>query len=155
LAAVRKPRWHIGPVRPGDLDQVMEIERLSFRTPWSRQVFLEEIDREWARLDALRPRGGGAAVAFGNYWLVRDEVHLLNLATHPDSRRCGLGSLLLDHVIAFARRRGCRYVTLEVRRGNAAALGLYRKFGFRPVGVRPRYYVEDGEDAIVMLLELG
>ena len=94
-------------------------------------------------------------MAFVNYWLVRDEVHVLNVATHPEARRQGHAARLLEHVIAFANRNKCRYVTLEVRRSNAGAIRLYRKYGFRPVGVRPNYYVEDNEDAIVMLLELS
>ena len=93
-------------------------------------------------------------LAFVNYWLVRDEVHVLNVASHPEARRQGHASRLLEHVIAFANRNKCRYVTLEVRRSNSGAIRLYRKYGFRPVGVRPNYYVEDNEDAIVMLLEL-
>ena len=93
-------------------------------------------------------------VAFCNYWLVRDEVHLLNIATHPDRRRRGYARFLMEHLLGFARRHKCRYITLEVRRSNEAALGLYRAYGFEPVGVRPNYYIEDREDAIVMLLEL-
>jgi ribosomal-protein-alanine N-acetyltransferase len=134
----------------------MDIERLSFRAPWSRQVFVEELDRDWAHVDVLRERRPEARVlAFVNYWLVRDEVHVLNVASHPDGRRQGHASRLLEHVIAFANRHKCRYVTLEVRRSNVGAIRLYRKYGFRPVGVRPNYYVEDNEDAIVMLLELS
>lgn len=152
--APRQPRYDIASLRPIDLDALMEIERLSFRTPWARQVFLEEMEREWAHVDVIRPRAGGAALGFANFWLVRDEVHLLNLAAHPDHRRRGLGAQLIDHVIQFARRHRCRYVTLEVRRTNVAAVGLYRKFGFQAVGVRPHYYAEDGEDAIVMVLEI-
>jgi ribosomal-protein-alanine N-acetyltransferase len=82
-------------------------------------------------------------------------VHILNLATHPDARRQGHAARLLRHTIEFARAHRCRYLTLEVRRSNHAAIKLYRGFGLRPVGVRPNYYVEDQEDAIVMLLELG
>jgi ribosomal-protein-alanine N-acetyltransferase len=129
---------------------------VSFRAPWSRQVFVEELDRDWAHVDVLKERRTDAGVmAFVNYWLVRDEVHVLNVAAHPDARRQGHASRLLEHVIAFANRNKCRYVTLEVRRSNAGAIRLYRKYGFRPVGVRPNYYVEDNEDAIVMLLELA
>ena len=148
-------RFEIVPMRPADLDDIMEIERLSFRAPWSRQVCVEELDRDWAHVDVLKERRPDARViAFVNYWLVRDEVHVLNVATHTDARRQGHGSRLLEHVIAFATRHKCRYVTLEVRRSNAGAIRLYRKYGFRPVGIRPNYYVEDNEDAIVMLLEL-
>ncbi len=148
-------------MRLSDLDEVMEIERLSFRAPWSRQVFIEELDRDWAYVDVVRERGapgarsGSRVRGFSNYWLVRDEVHILNIACHPEERRKGHASRLLQHMIEFARRHACRYITLEVRRSNHGAVKLYRSFGFRPVGIRPNYYVEDNEDAIVMLLELG
>jgi [ribosomal protein S18]-alanine N-acetyltransferase len=146
--------FHVEPMGPTDLDAVMEIERVSFRSPWSRQVFVEEMSRTWARLDVVRDAGTGQVQAFANYWLVSDEVHILNIATHPRARRCGHGSRLLAHVIDFARREACRTITLEVRRSNAAALRVYRRFAFRAIGVRPNYYVEDQEDAIVMLLDL-
>lgn len=145
-------------MREQDLDQVMEIEHASFRAPWSRQVFAEELERDWAYVDVVRDRDAGgrsSVAAFCNYWLVRDEVHILNVAAHTDHRRRGHGARLMGHVVDFAKRHRCRYVTLEVRRSNEAALGLYKFFDFRPVGIRPNYYVEDNEDAIVMLLEFG
>jgi ribosomal-protein-alanine N-acetyltransferase len=145
----------IEPMKAADLDTVMEIERVSFRSPWSRQVFLEELTRDWAHVDIVRDAATGAVVGFANYWLVADEVHVLNLATHPQARRAGHASRMMAHMVDFARRELCRYVTLEVRRSNAAALRLYRRFAFRAIGVRPNYYAEDQEDAIVMLLDLG
>ena len=145
----------IEPMKLSDLDAVMEIERLSFKSPWSRQVFLEEMARDFAHVDVVRDAATRAVVGFGNYWLVADEVHVLNLASLPQARRAGHASRMLAHMIDFARRELCRYVTLEVRRSNAAALRLYRRFAFRAVGVRPNYYAEDQEDAIVMVLDLG
>jgi ribosomal-protein-alanine N-acetyltransferase len=147
-------RWEIVPVGVDDLDALMEIERRASRSPWSRQIFVEELEREWAYVDFVRERAGGRMCAFINYWLVNDEVHILNIATHPDERRAGHASRLLEHVVAFAHRHRCRWVTLEVRRTNQPAIRLYKKYGFRPVGIRPNYYVEDREDAIVMVLEL-
>jgi ribosomal-protein-alanine N-acetyltransferase len=117
-------------------------------------VFLEEMSRDWAHVDVVRDAVRGSVVAFGNYWLVADEVHLLNVATDPRARRAGHASRMLAHIIDFGRRHDCRLVTLEVRRSNAAALRLYRRFAFRSVGIRPNYYAEDQEDAIVMLLDL-
>jgi ribosomal-protein-alanine N-acetyltransferase len=154
---MRNRRVEILPMTLRDLDQVMDIEDASFRSPWSRQVFAEELDRDWAYVDVVRerqPDGRTRVVAFCNYWLVRDEVHILNVASHPGHRRCGHARRLLSHVIDFARRHRCRYLTLEVRRSNRHAIELYNSFSFRPVGIRPNYYVEDNEDAIVMLLEL-
>jgi ribosomal-protein-alanine N-acetyltransferase len=146
--------FQIQPLRPGDLDAVMEIERLSFKSPWSRQVFSEELSRSWAHVDIVRRTATGRIVAFCNYWLVADEVHLLNVATHPQERNEGHASRLLAHVIDYARLAACRLVTLEVRRSNESAQRLYRRFAFKAVGVRPRYYVDDNEDAVVMSLEL-
>ncbi len=148
-------RFEIAPLTEADLDEVIAIERRSSLSPWERQVFVEELDRRWAYLDVLRGRGSDARpLAFVNYWLVRDEVHVLNLATHPDSRRQGHAARLLEHVISFGHKHHCRYLTLEVRRSNKPAIRLYRKYGFRPVGIRPNYYSHGREDAIVMLLEL-
>lgn len=138
-----------------DIDAVMEIERLSFRAPWSRGVLLEELSRDWARVDVVRDGGTGEVVAFANYWLVADELHILNIATHPQQRHVGHATRLLAHMVETARQIPCRCVTLEVRRSNAIAQRLYRRFAFRSVGVRPNYYAEDQEDAIVMLLEMS
>jgi ribosomal-protein-alanine N-acetyltransferase len=140
-----------------DIDAVMEIERLSFRAPWSRNVFLEELGREWARVDIVRDveTDVGAVLAFANYWLVADELHILNVAVHPQHRRQGHATRLLAHMVEIARANTCRCVTLEVRRSNAVAQGLDRRFAFRAVCVRPNYYAEDQEDAIVMLLEMS
>jgi ribosomal-protein-alanine N-acetyltransferase len=145
----------IGPMQTADLDAVMEIERLSFKSPWSRQVFVEELARDFAHVDLVRDQETGEVVAFANYWLVADELHILNVSTHPRARRAGHATRLLAHMIDFARREICRCLTLEVRRSNTAAQRLYRRFAFRAIGVRPRYYAEDQEDAIVMLLDLG
>jgi ribosomal-protein-alanine N-acetyltransferase len=156
MALSKAPQpFSIEPMKATDLDAVMEIERLSFRSPWSRQVFLEEMSRDFAHVDVVRDAATGEVVAFGNYWLVADEVHILNIATHPQVRRAGHASRMLAHLIDFARRELCRCLTLEARRSNTAALRLYRRFAFRAVGVRPNYYAEDQEDAIVMLLDLG
>lgn len=164
----------IVPMRSHDLDQVVEIERQSYRSPWPRQLFLEDLTRDWAHIDLARELargraqapagptghapavpGSGRVLGYCNYWLVQDEVHLLNLATHPEVRRRGVGTRLMQHLLDVARSNACRYVTLEVRKSNAPAQALYRAHGFDAVGLRPRYYAEDGEDAIVMALELA
>jgi ribosomal-protein-alanine N-acetyltransferase len=141
-------------MRERDLDEVMEIEHCSFRSPWSRPVFIEELARPWAFLDVIRA-GDGRVVAFCNYWRVADEVHLLKVATHPDARGLGLGARLLQHIVDFGRKHDCRLITLEVRRSNDTAQRLYRRFGFKSVGIRPNYYNDDNEDALVMMLELA
>jgi ribosomal-protein-alanine N-acetyltransferase len=133
-----------------DLETVLAIERLSFPRPWERQAFSDELARPWARLEVLRRVATGGVVAFCNYWLVADELHILNVAVHPDERRRGHAAHLLEHMLSEASRSKTRLVSLEVRLSNHAAQALYRKFGFREVGTRPRYYADNGEDALLM-----
>ena len=137
-----------------DLDEVTALAASALAQPWGREVFVEELARSWSRLRTLRAAPGSPICAFANFWLVRDEVHLLNLAAAPEVRRRGYARLLLEDLLGFARAHRARYVTLEVRRGNAAAQRLYKTSGFAAIGVRPRYYAEDEEDAVVMLLTL-
>lgn len=144
----------IQPMTESDVDAVTSVAASSFAQPWSRDVFAEELCHTWSVLRVLRATASGPICAFINAWLVRDEVHVLNLATSPASRRRGYASLLLQDVLGFARANDARFLTLEVRRSNVTAQRLYKTFGFAAIGVRPRYYVEDDEDAVVMLLTL-
>jgi [ribosomal protein S18]-alanine N-acetyltransferase len=139
--------------RRTDIDQIMEIERASFPHPWPEPVFLEEFDRDFSFVKVLRLKQDRRVVAFINYWIVLDEIHILNVATHPDWRRKNLGRRLLQHVRRIAGRRQARLIILEVRRSNLPAITLYDSLGYHPIGVRPRYY-ENKEDAIVMVLRL-
>lgn len=137
-----------------DLDAVLEIERHSFYSTWTRETFERELATPHARIDVIRV--DGRVVAFHNYWLVPagGEVHVLSIATHPDHRRRGLGAQLLVHALAAGRAIGATLATLEVRRGNAAAIALYERHGFRTVHVRARYYQDNHEDALVMIADL-
>ena len=138
-----------------DVDRLAEIENACFTNPWARDALAAEIERSWARVlvaedDAL---AGAPIVAFVNYWLVADEVHVLNVATDPTHRRKGHARALLERLVADARARKMRLAQLEVRASNEAARALYESFGFRVVGARERYY-DDGEDAVLMTVEL-
>ena len=146
----------IAPATPSDLDAIDEIERHSFPQPWPRSAFEVELTRPLARLDVARaPR----VIGFCNYWVVPEpggttgEIHIHAIATHPDHRRAGVGAALLDRALAEGRAAHCNLATLEVRRGNAPAIALYQRAGFRVVHVRARYYQDNGEDALVMLSE--
>ena len=148
-------------MRPDDIASVLEIERASQPSPWPAQLFLQELERDWAHVDLAwsasghdGDAGSPAVVGFCNYWLVHDEVHLLNLATHPGWRRQGVATRLLRYLLDVGKERDCRFVTLEVRASNRPARDLYQRHGFEAVGLRPRYYAESGEDAVVMTLEL-
>jgi [ribosomal protein S18]-alanine N-acetyltransferase len=101
-------------------------------------------------------RVDGKVVGYGGLMFVVDEAHVTNLAIAPSMRRRGLGSLLLAHLAREGSRRGCTAMTMEVRVGNVAAQDLYRKFGFVIAGLRRNYYLETGEDALIMwLYQLG
>ena len=143
----------IAPATPADLDAIEEIERHSVPNPGPRETFEAELVREGARL--IVERGGrGAVIGFCNYHIIFDELHVHAIATHPDHRRAGTGARLLAHALDEGRALGCALATLEVRRGNAPAIALYQRAGFRGVHVRARYYQDNHEDALVMLCEL-
>jgi ribosomal-protein-alanine N-acetyltransferase len=152
------PRFEIRRMRGEDLDPVMEIERAAFRHPWSVELLRRELTHDWSTIllaFAPGPGGGeGKLLGFVIFWVVHDEIHILNVAVDPADRRQGVGRALISACIERARQLGSALVTLEVRRSNHAAFSLYRGFGFHSVGVRPNYYVDEGEDAIVMILDL-
>ncbi|NOT56951.1 MAG: ribosomal protein S18-alanine N-acetyltransferase, partial [Deltaproteobacteria bacterium] len=130
--------------------QVVEIEEASFPLPWKAEFFLTEGQNPhgwlWvAEKDAV-------VVGYLCGWLVADEGEILRVAVHPASRRCGVGTVLLDKSIGIAGQRGVRTLHLEVRASNRSAIELYTSHGFREVGRRARYY-ENGEDALVMRWE--
>lgn len=146
------PGVSLSPMERADLDAVVEIERRSFPTPWSPGLFLHELKIPFSRtLLARLTNGTSRVVGYVCRWLVGDEMHILNLAVDPDHRRAGIGRLLVEHILEEAAVNAVRLITLEVRRGNEAAVGLYGRFGFRQTGVRRNYYGR-GEDALVMSL---
>jgi [ribosomal protein S18]-alanine N-acetyltransferase len=140
-------------MRPGDLDEVVTIERASFGMPWSRGAFLYEIEQNRAaRCWVLRD--DDRVVAYLCLWEIGDELHVTNIAVHPGLRRRGLARRLLGAILDDGRARGLRAVTLEVRPTNDEARTLYESFGFRVVGRRRGYYYDTGEDALIMESDL-
>jgi ribosomal-protein-alanine N-acetyltransferase len=137
-----------------DLDEVLGIEQGSFNDPWTEDIFRAELRHSWSHCDLLRGQHGDL-LGYIVFWSVADEVHLLNVAVDPAQRKHQYGRRLLDHMLEFARTESARFITLEVRSSNEAALRLYEGGGFKRVGVRPRYYSNDGEDAVIMLFDLG
>ncbi|MFW6049954.1 MAG: ribosomal protein S18-alanine N-acetyltransferase [Myxococcota bacterium] len=134
-----------------DLDAIEGILRASFSSPWTRAMMREELERPVALVWVLRPGPGEPAAAFLDCWLVADELHVLNLATHPAHRRRGHGRRLMREALDLARERSLQCVTLELRASNEPARRLYADLGFVPIGTRPGYYADTGEDAIVMM----
>jgi len=132
-----------------DIPAVHAIESASFPTPWPPYAFREELESN-RMAHYLVVRAGDRVVAYAGIWLMVDEAHVTTFAVLPAYRRRGLGGLLLCELMALSTDLGAAVCTLEVRLGNAAARQLYAEFGFRPVGVRPRYYSDNGEDALIM-----
>lgn len=139
-----------------DLPAVMAIEHQAFSNPWSTEMVKKELTQDWSIVLIVEESTpvGWHIRAFAIFWLVADEVHILNVATDGAVRRRGFGRQVMDAVLATGKTQKCRMATLEVRRSNVAALALYTSLGFRAVGMRPAYYQDNREDAVIMILDL-
>jgi ribosomal-protein-alanine N-acetyltransferase len=145
----------IAPMTLADLPTVQLIERASFSTPWPPNAYRTELETN--RLaHYVVVRAGAEVVGFAGIWLMVDEAHVTTFAIHPAWRHRRLGERLLLALIDLAEDRRASEATLEVRLSNLGARRLYEKYGFRPVGIRPRYYSDNDEDALIMTtLPLG
>jgi ribosomal-protein-alanine N-acetyltransferase len=139
-----------------DLPAVMEIEHQAFSNPWSTEMVKKELTQDWSTVLIVEEStaSGWQLRAFAIFWLVADEVHVLNVATDKAVQRRGFGRQVMDAVLETGKAQKCRMATLEVRRSNAAAIALYTSLGFRAVGMRPSYYQDNREDAVIMILDL-
>ena len=135
------------------IERILEIEDLSFPSPWSLCAFLEEIKNPISHLWGVTKND----ILSGNicFWMFDREIQLINLAVHPEKRNIGLGHYLLTKMIEECISKGIPNIWLEVRRSNLDAKRLYEKLGFEAVGCRPRYYKDSNEDAIIMALTLS
>ena len=132
-----------------DIPSVHRIERQSFPVPWPAYAFRQELEaNRLARY--LVVRYGDRVIAYAGLWLMVDEAHVTTFAVLPEWRRQGVGRRLMLALLESATKVRAETATLEVRISNVAARRLYEQFGFRPVGVRPRYYSDNGEDALIM-----
>lgn len=136
-----------------DLDDIVAIEKACFTNPWTREMYVRELENpDVSFLYVLRTPEYGT-VAFCSFWMVLDEAHINNLAVRSDFRGQGLGAALLEHVLQAAAARGAQRATLEVRRSNAQARRLYERLGFAVAATRPNYYVSPPEDALILWRE--
>jgi len=135
-----------------DISQILEIEKISFPTPWHSYIF--ELELKKPRTLQLVSKFGDQVTGYIISWMMYDEIHILNVAVHPDFRRKGIARRLLSEVMEYFYPRGARSVILEVRMNNKAAQNLYESMGFRTLRIRKKYYTDTGEDAIVMYLDL-
>ena len=139
----------IEPMSLDDLDRVHAIERASFFPTWPDDAYRTELTTN-KLATYLVARLEDVVVGFAGLWLMVDEAHVTTFAVDPAWRRRGVGERMLLALLDVAVARRAREATLEVRLSNMAARRLYEKYGFRPVGVRPRYYTDNGEDALIM-----
>jgi ribosomal-protein-alanine N-acetyltransferase len=141
---------HVRKMQVEDIPGVLDIERQSFKMPWTSQMFLSEIVAgEDSR--PLVASAGSQLVAYAILWVVGPRLHLANIAVAEHCRRQGLGSVLVRRAFVEARERRCRRVSLETRASNHAAIDLFRKLGFRTLAISHGYYTDNGEDALVMV----
>lgn len=132
--------------------QIAEIEKRTFSLPWSEKAFLECIgypDRHYFCAVCK-----GKVLGYCGYWGVLDEAEIYNVAVKEDSRGRGIGKLLLTKLIDYGKLDNRNRFLLEVRLGNKSAIGLYKKLGFKEDGIRPNFYDEPKEDALLMSLEI-
>jgi ribosomal-protein-alanine N-acetyltransferase len=133
-----------------DIDSVLDISSLSFSISWSKDSYLQELANPVARY--LVAKIDNKVIGFIGTWIVLDESHITNIAIHPNYRKQGIASKLLEEFLTYCKGQGCNAYTLEVRSGNKSARALYEKHNFKQDGVRKRYYEDNKEDAIIMWL---
>lgn len=131
-----------------DLDEVLNISRLSFPIAWSRESFEKELTNTFAKYLVIKKNG--VVVGYGGMWIIIDEAHITNIAIHPEYRGISLGSLVLTEMLKLCNEYKVTGITLEVRISNNVAKNLYEKFGFLEEGLRKHYYEDNGEDALIM-----
>jgi [ribosomal protein S18]-alanine N-acetyltransferase len=146
--------WVIEPLTLlSDLDAVLEIEQASFVNPWTREMYLAELENRGVSYCYIIRDLSQRVIGFCSFWRVLDELHINNLAVAPEHRGAGAGTALLQAVMREGARLGARRATLEVRRSNDAARRLYERLGFTMAGVRRAYYSNPVEDALVLWRE--
>lgn len=135
-----------------DLDDVIKVESRCFKTSWSRYSFVHEL--KYSKFSYyLVVRHRGKVIGYGGMWIIIDEAHVTNIGVLPEYRGQGIGELLMRSLIAGAKARGAKRMTLEVRKSNYIAQNLYSKLGFEPAGIRRGYYIDDSEDAVIMWMD--
>ena len=149
--AIFMTAWLIEPVSsPADIEAILTIEKASFTNPWTRDMYVAEIDNRGVSYFYVAKNADRRIVGFCSFWRILDELHINNLAVAPAERRSGVATALLTRVLADGAKLGARRATLEVRRSNDPARRLYEKFNFALAGVRPAYYTNPIEDALIL-----
>lgn len=139
----------IRQAEPNDAADIFEIEKLCFPDPWSMDSISFELE-ENPRAFYVVAEHSGNVVGYAGLWWIEDEGHITNVAVKPGFRNRKIAEGIIDTLIEHTSAEGIKHYTLEVRRSNEAAIGLYEKFGFAVEGVRKGYYRFEKEDALIM-----
>jgi ribosomal-protein-alanine N-acetyltransferase len=147
-AAQKVENISLRPFAKADLSRVLEIERISFLSPWKEEFFISESRNPHSCFLVAEKKE--EVLGYICCWFIAEEGQILNIAVHPDSRQSGLGKLLVQEILKEAKKKGVDSLSLEVRKSNIAALSLYKELGFYETTIRRKYY-ENGEDALLMV----
>jgi len=152
----RNRDMHITEMEERGIDEVLDIENKCFTSPWTRDAFKQELKLEWSKIFVAQKsiQDRKKIVGYICFWLIDREVHILNIAIHPNFRRREIAKSLIESSLEFSIREGAKLATLEVRKSNLPAISLYKKFSFEVKGIRPGYYSDNFEDAIIMSSKL-
>ncbi len=137
-----------------DIEEVYQIELLSFKTPWAKESFLKEITTNKNVSNFIIAQYDNKIIGYAGIYLVGNEGHITNIAVHPAYRKIKIGELLFINILRIAVDLKVQTITLEVRESNQIAINLYSKYHFFPVSVRKKYYIDNGENAIIMKLSI-
>jgi ribosomal-protein-alanine N-acetyltransferase len=133
-----------------DIEVVCAIESVAHPTPWTRAIFENELELDWSNMWLVRDPDADRSIGFLVFWTIHDEIHILNVAVHPDYRRRGIATEMIAKLEGRAVEFGFAFITLEVREHNTPAIQLYESMGFEVTGRREEYYADTGEAALLM-----
>jgi ribosomal-protein-alanine N-acetyltransferase len=140
--------FKIYPMDKDSIKSIMIINDLSFPISWSQESLESELENKFAKYVVLK--NGNSIVGYGGMWVIIDEAHITNVAVHPDARGLGAGDIIVDALFRICRKHKVTGITLEVRSSNFVAINLYEKHGFEKESIRPHYYEDNKEDAVIM-----
>lgn len=136
-----------------DIEKVMMIDSLSFPAPWTREIYEQEINKnDFAHYFVIEDDGD--IIGYVGLWIVFEDAQITNIAVAPNYRGKNVGKKLFSFAMVFAMQKGAHFLSLEVRPSNEVAKNMYRSFGLQEAGIRKNYYPDNGEDAIVMWVNL-
>jgi ribosomal-protein-alanine N-acetyltransferase len=140
--------FKIYPMDSSSVKSIININQLSFPISWSLESLKSELDNKFAKYVILKK--DDSIVGYGGMWIIIDEAHITNIAVHPLARGLGAGDIIVEALFKICRKQKVTAITLEVRSSNFIAINLYEKHGFEKVSIRPHYYEDNGEDAVIM-----